>query len=197
MRVRDVLGFILALFIAAVLMVREFTQWEGTYLSFIKIGLVILGAFLVLVGCRTTNRPSALMGFIVTVFTAPFIFRLEDLTNTGELLLFALLVGLPAVLLLECVTSLKAGKQDISFFTALTKKDMRLQPYHYVPIIWCLGIVMILVVLLVVLLNLPMTTRVIPGGGFQIWQILVFIGVSLLLTVPFIGPFTVRVKKSD
>ena len=58
-----------------------------------------------------------------------------------------------------------------------------------------MGIVLLLVVLLTLVLNLPFTARVVPGGGFLIWQVLIFIGASLLLTVPFIGPFTVRIKK--
>ena len=194
MRRRDVVGLLLALFLAVVLMVREFLQWEDWF-SIIKLGVIILGTFLLMVGLRVGSRPLGMTGLAVVTLVTPFVFRLDDVTAGVEILVFVALVCVPLVLLLEWVNALKAGKRDVSIFRVLLKREMELKRYHFLPITITLGIVMVVMILMSVILSLDFTSRVISGQGYLLWEILLLTGLALIFTVPFIGPFSIKVKQ--
>lgn len=194
MKGREILGILLALFLTVVILVEVFLHWE-TPLSFVYIGIVIIGMFLVMMGLRTGIRLAGMTGFIITVFTVPFVFELRDITNALDILAFVFLVVLPMIVLLECISALTAGKEDMSVFQVIVQKKRKLQTYHYLPLLWCLATCIVVLSAMILFLNLPFTSRILGGGGFRIWQVLVFTGVALLVTVPFIGPFSVKLKK--
>ena len=194
MRGRVIVGISLALLLTVVILVQVFLHWE-TPLSFVYIGIIILGMFLVMMGLRTGIRLVGTIGFVLTVFTVPFVFELQDITNALDILIFVFLVALPLVILLECISALTAGKEDTPLFQVIVQKKRKLQTYHYLPLLWCMVTCIVVLSLMILFLNLPFTSRILSGTGFRIWQTLVFTGVALLVTVPFIGPFTIKLKK--
>jgi hypothetical protein len=194
MRRRDMLGLVLALFISVVLMIRVFLEWEDT-LSLLKLSAVILGAFLSMVGISRTSRALGMTGLAITTLVTPFIFWLDDVTDAAEILIFILLVGLPIIVLLELISAMKAGKTDVSVFQVLWKKEMELQRYHFLPITVCLAIVMMVMILMSVILSINLSGRVLTSRGYLLWTILILTGLALMFTVPFIGPFTTKIKK--
>lgn len=154
----------------------------------------VFGGAIFLAGTHRGRRWAGLIGVAFIAGSTPFLFPLSDLTNLWNLALM-LAITIPILVLIDSALSLTSKERDewtSAGITDLFKKKPKNYdtiPFMVVLIIAsCVGSVSLLIFIL------PTSVRYLSGQNIVFIQSLVLIAVSLLLSTPLLGTFTIKLK---
>lgn len=158
--------------------------------NIVKALFITLAAVAIIVSVAYAYKWPALLAFGVLCVAGSLSIPVDDLTNAYMMLAVAGLVIAPAIALVLTLLSMRPG--NMPGLADILKIASGEVTRHYIALGVATGIVVLLVASMVLLWNVPAIRFYLSGQSYVFIQTLLFCCLSLLLTTPLLGSFSVK-----
>jgi hypothetical protein len=183
------LAVALSAWLAAVPLAALFLDGAGSG-SIVKALFILLGCGVVIFSAAQTYKWPALLGLGVLLVAGSLSIGVDDLTNVYWMLAATGLFIAPAIAL--AVTLLSMRRSAMPALSDIFKVDSSELTRHYLALGVTLGIMALLIAGMAILWNVPTIRSYLSGQGYVLVQVILFCCVSVILTAPLLGSFSVK-----